>query len=808
MPTQPHIAVYTDHAQRRIVNTPNTLAALAAELCGIDSTDAMVDPITKTLIVRPSVLDPDWYTSNAGIYAKPSKASGYEVKTSTRWTEPEVFEGAGTFLQCDDPSGGEYARTQTAPGLNRGVYLLYFAYSAGDRTPILECGWSNSATPSAETADIGFKFWSDGLAQLYISGDLVADGKVSGSKSGAATQNEVVSVVILPGRRRELIVFSSAGDGFSYVFETIDEDDAAPVITPDATKFFVVPGSADSNIQVQFGALVFPSTAVAVSNTYNFGVPPSASQTLFDGWFNPVFSGITSASIYGDTAFAGSVDVTSATLRNEDNSGAFVNDGVETAARTRLELSSDGSYPPFIYGAMFEYTFRAEDTDESEQTEISEYIASVDLTVPDDPFGTVASVDLFMGRENEDDEIVRLTDEVPNIDTQSYRPISFEFSDAGISTIRILDAFVKQPKYVDSIRDRTARLRLECYELAKLVEEYQFTSRVPFDGMPLSRPQPAFSAIGYVLGRCGIKPEQMRLSDLGYIISETPSRDGDEWNVVAEVGETGRDVLEKLHRLAADCVYGSHPGIDGPEFWFLDPDDLSPDPVIRLFRNEDDAALFLPSVTGEDLLRYLYHSFNEETLSFEANIVRATGVDPRTLNLIQSYAIDDASIDPSVPPSARPDNWSGFPLHVGAASRQFRRQIDTDRAVEALLPVVTEVGKVGEFSANTMLVYDATGSGDYLPVWRMDLVELDGIGERRVTSLTSNWRKDIPTGRRGEGVTRSATYTVGTVRGSGGTSVESIQRYQKMKLQQRGYIDLLRMGIVAGTPKSVQKVTP
>jgi hypothetical protein len=814
------LRVYADHSQTRVRTTPNTIAALAFELCGETLSDnVMLDPVTKTLMLRPSVLTVDWYTTNTGITLKNSIASGYEVKTSARWDETEVFLGAGKFVRCDDTSSNEYIRTSVVPGINRPVHLTYFAFSAGDKSIICECGWSNSTTPSAETATLGFKIWSDGVVQMYKGGTLLTEGKISGSKAAQGTQNETVTIIFLPCRRRDMVVFGSGGDGFVWTFDDIDEDETAPEITP-AEKFFVAPNTSDPNFQVQFGACKFPSTANAISEVYQFGTPPLADQDLFEDWQNPVFTGITTASIYGDTAYAGTTDVDSATLRDENDTADFVADGVSTSCRTKVVLSGDGDYTPFIYGAVWEYRFVHQQTNASEEFELGDYIREVSLSVPDDPTGATLNVTCYLEREVEVDGIESqylLESEVPNATTQSYRPVSAETDPVTIggNTIngcQLFDGYVSRPRLTDAIRDRVKVVEWTCLSIEALLNEYQFTSRVPFDGMPLCKGEGAFSAVGYVLERCGIPADRHKLSDLDYVISEVPAKGGDDWNLAAEVGDTGRDVLDKLHKLAADCVYGSHPGGDGkPEFWFLAPEDLPTDPVVTLYRTEEDVEALEPWIPAEERVKYLYHSYNDEVLAIEANVVRATGLDPRTDKIIQSYAIDLASVETDAAPSARPANWVGHPLVVGVASRQFRSTRDTDRVVQKLLPIATEQGTVCEFDANTMICYSSEGvgatTGYWLPLWRMDVVHLDGIGDVRISSLNVRFVKDVEEGQRGEGIVRVASYTGGTPRGRGGTTIESIQRYQQMRLARRGYQESIRTAIVASPAKSVSVVS-
>jgi hypothetical protein len=773
----PVLGMTLDHAQLRPDGRRRALVCswLGRELVDPQATTGMAwtDPITGTLTIRPSCLETDWYTSNSGRYAKPSIASGYTVKTGSKWFEVEVFAGAGKYLRCDDTSG-EYARTSSHPGLNRGMWLSAFVFSAGDVYKLLEAGWSNSSTPTAATADVGVELWSDGRVILYRAGTLVGEGKVSGAARVGKEENSTLDLIILPGRRRELTFLGSGGDGFSHVFEDIDESSTAPAIVPAATHFFVVPGPTSPTLQIQFAALQFATSAAAVSRVYQFGVPPKADQALVLDWINPVFGAITNASLYGDTAYAGSTNVTSVELLDE-SLAAFAPDGNRTGCRCRITLSGDGSYAPFVYGATLEYAGQFASTDDSESYDVTDWVMGYQLEVPDSALGVqmgavlMGALDVSSDDGYDATELI-LADEVPEIGSQSFRPARVD-----VGGVTLMDGRASAPATLDAVRTELRRVSLAVLGLGDRLERFVFRDRVPMDGWPLCDGD-GFSAVRYVINRAGIDQGQIKLGTIDYVIGEAPAPETDRWAVAIEPGDTAIAALTRLHRLQADCVFGEHPGLDGPEFWFYPPDQLPTSPVCSLYRSEESAQAEYEERYGlAGALEYMYSDWHETTLELEGNEIWAMGVDARTLDIVQAFAIDEASQDPTLTPSGRPLNWAGQPVPIGISSRMLKRQSDCSRAVEALIPLATALQSACQWRSGVLLNPE-TG----LPVWRMDLVDVEGYGLRRVTSLSARFAKEVPSSRRGAGFAREAMYTAGTPRGRGGVTLSQIQAAQRL----------------------------
>lgn len=824
------LTVTIDHAQQRLRFPSSTIALQGTELLeDNDGTrlDVMMAPVINTLILTPYQCDVAWFTSNAGNYAKPTVLSGYEVKTGAKWKERECYVGAGTYLACDD-SAGEYARTSTAPGLNRGIYFSFFPYSQGDAFLMYECGWSNSTSPTAETASVGIQIYSDGEVRIYKSGVLQKSNRGGGYRIDIEANTEN-NLIILPCRRRELAIFKREfgvlgtktgpmgvqnGGGFVHVFDDIAEDEAAPVIVPNE-KFFVIAPSAGS-MQIQFAALTFAGSGTALSRLWAMARPPRTGASLFT-WANPApFDSVTNAGIYGDSAYAGTTGVSSVAFRNDTDTADFVPDGSANQARLKPTLTGDGSYTPFIYGLILQYEEEVADTDSSEEYDLTPFVMSASIECPDDPFGAKMDIEVTLGLEEIQDgeDVTRLLeDEVPYIASQSWRPIKAALTNGPA----FFDGMIRKPKRRDAQYENGLRMAFEARTIASMIETFRFTSRLPFDGYPLCCPvEQGVSVVSKILQEVGVFDLLGRVflssvykggtTDL-YYISATPNSSCEEWNLAAEPGESGRDVFEKVMQLASDCICGEHPGPDGPEFWFLTPEDHAAQPsVCTLYRTLQDAMDAFPLLTTEEASELLYSGFDEEVMEIEGTEVQAMGIDPRTDQLLVSWDSADDLADPTIPPSERGSGWMGTPAPIGISSRFFKTQDACDKCVTALMPIATQQQLIGEFDANTIVMCASTADPDtLLPLWRMDKVTLDGIGDRNISSMTGHFIKEIAEGERGEGYTRTAHYTTGAIRGKGGKSAAEIRGIREMRENKRFIDDLNRSPLIATGLLSVSR---
>src|SRR5690606_2361409 len=134
--------------------------------------------------------------------------------------------------------------TPTLGNINQPMFVGWYAHAGADDFPTLECGWSDDGS-----REFARRFFLSGHAELWKGGELVAPGEVSGGRTAGGIADKFVGVMLLPFRRRELLVYSTGGDGFVHLFEDLDEDGTVQEIVPN-TKFWVRALSGTATFQI------------------------------------------------------------------------------------------------------------------------------------------------------------------------------------------------------------------------------------------------------------------------------------------------------------------------------------------------------------------------------------------------------------------------------------------------------------------------------------------------------------------------------------------------------------------------------
>lgn len=762
-----------DHEQTRVARHPIIATINGLGWNGGIYADTWIDPITHTLMLRPMSKYPMWQVESGGIFSKPSSGS-YEFETSGNWQEFERYvNGGSSFMQGAATGNPGWIRTATAPGLNRGINLAIFGYGAGEFAEIAQFGWDDSSV-SYDSSAVGCRLFSDGSVYIYRDGEYAGSGKIGIGASGA--NNLPLEILLLPMRRRELLVLGSGNDGFSLVFDSIEEGEVAPVIVP-AEKFWVkMSGAETTRAQVQICPCKFEGSGFANSVLINFQRPPASGATL-RAWGNPVFSA-TDANLYGNTAFAGSTDVPSVELVEADGSTAFIADGSLAQGRMRATLEGDGAYTPFVYGAVTMFEGETALTDGSEEANADDKIASLVIEVPDDPWGARV-VATFREPDAINAEIAKFT-------TVSNRPAKLVCNDYVL-----FDGRTAEPDFTDGVHDEAKTVKVEILDLTDRFKAFQFRDEFPLDGFYLSRDTGVgHSAVLEIATQSGVGSGYLALSTDTYLIPEIPGQICEEFSYPAKVGDDGQQGLENLHQnFAANWFIGMKPTPSGMKFHFMSPDDLGTTPKCTLYRTVEDA------ISAGAHPSQVYQSHRSETEKVNANEIWVSGLDSRTKKLVQAYLIDSASQDPTVSPSSRADNWLGEPLLYGVQDERFRSLDDCQRAVELLAPAVLVKRKFGEFACPEMVWYDSDGEGLMLPLWRGDYVTLDGVGDVQINAFNAGvllnivGEEDDP-----DNVVTYANYTFGGLTNAGGRSLAEVQESNKARYDAANRAPILKFG--------------
>lgn len=707
-----------DHAQTRRASDWLFVTAsgreLVGELDGAPFSNTWVDPITNTLLLAPSCIEAAWDTSNTGNYQKLS-LSAFTLGTPSQWEERQDQRGKGPWLSVKDTTVSDTAITTAPYAKNRGFCVAWFGYGSGERFLVLRCGWNSTPSPTSGLAGrITAEFYSDGFVNILKGNAVVGSGTITGGATPDAQSGQFFKVLLLPFRHRELLVYGFKGSGFSVLFDDIASDEANPTITP-ATHFWfnVVSGGT----QVQIAPVVFPLSGHFFTQKLSFAAAPASGATL--GTFgNTSWVGAQNFRIWGHPAYVGTQTAT-CSLFEHDGVTSFVPDGTRINARVRVNLgTSNPGYSPFVYGVSMAYRAAMATTDDSEEFEATSYLTGCSLSVPDDPAGVAASLDV---RNFED-----LETHVVKFRRMANRPAKL-----SLGQNVILDGYGNPQSWEVIHNPGAATMSFEIRDAWRVLEAYMFPDRVALDGLNFSE------AVEQVvrLGLGATSHITLDISATAYALAPDPMPDSNDFAWLIEAGQTAGEVLHRLLRdYAATWIYGFKPTAAGLTFFALAPDDLPSVPALTLFTTRAAASA---AMTPEQITLRL----QPEVLEPEATEVRVTGFDPRDGRPLQAFKQATSLEDVTLAPSLRPDGWLGEKRRYGIVLPEIQSADELGRVTDLLASRLTVERELIEWEGELLLF--PTGHPDEgFPLWRGDLVEIDGNGNYRIVAFGGRWLID------------------------------------------------------------------
>jgi len=721
-------------------------------MVGTATSGTWIDPVTKTLWLLPYCLTDTWHTSSSGNYSRLT-LSDFGLTAGVGGWQTKADKPAGATRLYNVTGSSVSVKTSSTYGKNRGFFLSFFAFNIGnDNADVyIECGWSNTG---AGNAGVSLRFYAGGKVDVYKNGTYLKTYKI-GIQGGQQTANKYVDVILLPQRRRELLVYSiTGGDGFVHVFDDIAEDASSPTIVANESFWFWIPSG--KTVDVEIAPLKFPTTGYAISDETALMTPPETGAAV-EAWVNvaPAAS-VTNAKVVGDPAYAGTTSVSAVSVVTTGGS-TFTPNGTAYQCCLKTTLTGDGSYTPFVYGAHYAWKALYADTNASEAFDLSQYIqGNWTLDVPDDPGGVSFKFTLMQPDTLEGSDVHLLK-------TLDNRPVQVK-----LGSLVILDGVLMPPKWMDAVDDDARRLQCEVKDRTYQMRKMQIRERVPIDGFNLSKTADATtnnkSLVQFLFAQVGIPYTAMDLDNITYQIDTVPPKECGTWNSLIDIGAQPYDEMTRaVDSYAAGYLWGIKPTSSGPKAFFKDPDLLSTTPDLTLYRTQEDA------VTAGVPKTQCYDDYDEQPLEIEANEVRVTGYDPRTGKIIQAFKRDSASVAVTTAPSSRPDNWVGEYRVYGYVDPRLTTIAAISRVVEFTYPRVSIRYYIGEFYADFLLKSDGT------PVWRGDYIRLNGGKDLRISAFRAEGYTENDTL-----VVRRATYTGGTILNAGGSTLAEIRHWRQM----------------------------
>ena len=594
------------------------------------SSNVWLEPSTLTLMLAPLPVTAAWRTTYAGNYARFQK-SDYTLTTAASWKQMQIKASGDYYLQSLNVT--ERATLTTAWSANQPAYISLYVpgLKDSDDTVILKAGWGVGASGSVEVW-----FAANGSAQVYKSGVLV--GTYQRNDSNIAPQanavyltsvaSDFITIMMIPCRRRELVVSTSTGLAFSHVFADLSPA-TANTITPAAAFSWLIPQGQAS---VQLAKLQFATSGYGVSPVKKLRYAPPTGATFYDTYAY-------------DAIGPGSASATYSVVK--DDLTAYTPNGTIKDVRAKVTLaSSTGSATFGFYEIDMVYDPEVGSTAD-DPVDITCDVERLSISVDDNGRATCS---LTTRRKPITDAGV----DQPQI--TSDRPIRIALTDGATPTPAEIDVFrgtLTPPEITyeegDTTRDwsifvYSGQDRSRDFDLAYIVESY------PYDGLV------AVNAILDLMLIAGYDGStyfggDSPLLDLPY----SPNISKGQYALAPDFFDTVGGYLDKLKNdYYANWLTGWMPTTSGYLYIWQDTPNASTTPVMTLYQSIATATT--AGITEVLRPKRVVRRMSSHYETPEATQVQVVGQDPATGLFITKSLVDTAAETASTAPASRPYN--------------------------------------------------------------------------------------------------------------------------------------------------------
>jgi hypothetical protein len=657
------------------------------------SSNVWLDPATLTLMLAPLPITAAWRTTYSSNYARYQKID-YTLTTSAKWKDIQIRASGDYFLQSLDVT--ERATLTTAWSANTGAFLALYVPSikGSDDTVVLKAGWGVGASGSVEV-------WitASGKASVYKSGVLVGvydnnDSNIAPQASTAASQGiagEFVTIMMIPCRRRELLVVTNFGLSFSHVFADLSPLTANTIVPAAAFSWIVPVGQAT----VQLSRVFFETAGYAVSPIKKLRYAPPTGATFYDTY---AYDGIGTGS-----AFAAFSVV-------KDDLTAYTPNGTIKDVRAKVSLTgTTGSATFGVYSIDLVYDPEVGSTAD-DPVDITCDVERLSISVDDNGRATCS---LTTRRKPITDAGV----DQPQI--TSDRPIRIALTDGATPTPTEIDVFrgtLTPPEITyeegDTTRDwsifvYSGQDRSRDFDLAYIVESY------PYDGLV------AVNAILDLMLIAGYDGStyfggDSPLLDLPY----SPNISKGQYALAPDFFDTVGGYLDKLKNdYYANWITGWMPTTSGYLYIWQDTPNASTTPVMTLYQSIATATT--AGITEVLRPKRVVRRMSSHYETPEATQVQVVGQDPATGLFITKSLVDTAAETASTAPASRPYNWRGRPVPYQLRDPALTTQDAVDQACDLLYERLTTGRILIEWESDFLVL-----SSNNRPLWLGDVVRI------------------------------------------------------------------------------------
>jgi hypothetical protein len=671
------------------------------------SSGVWLDPATLTVMLAPLPVTSAWRTTYSGSYARFQK-SDYTLTTAASWKNIQIKASGDYYLQSLNVT--ERATLTTSWGANTGAYLSLYVPSLKDTddTVILKAGWGVGAAGSVEVW-----FTASGKAAVYKSGVQVAvydrnDSNISptaGSASTAGVNSEFVTYMMIPCRRRELLVVSSSGIAFSHTFSDLDPS-VVNTITPAAQFSWLVPQGQAS---VQCAKVYYETSGYVVSPVKKLRYAPPTGATF-------------TATYAQDSIGTGTISSAFSVVK--DDLTSYTPNGIikDVRAKATLTGAGTGTYGLYeldmVYDPELSATYNA-------PVDVTCDVQTLAISVDDDGRATC---NITARRK----AIVDAGVEQPQITAD--RPVRIALV-AGVTEIDIFRGTLAPPEIVyedaDTTRDYSifsysGQDRSRDFDLAYIVESF------PYDGYLFVNALLDLMLIAGYDGNVYFAGDYPAI-DLPY----SPNISKGQYALAPDFFDTVGGYIDKLkNEYAANYITGWMPTASGYLYTWIDPSLAGTTPAMTLYQSIGAAttAGVSEALRPKRVVRKMASHYETP----EATQVQVVGQDPTTGEFYTAVQIDGAAETADTPPASRPYNWRGRPVPYQLRDPALTTQDAVDTACAILYDRLT-TGRILIEWESDFLVLSTTDR----PLWLGDLVRImepDGTttkGDYRIIGIPS-----------------------------------------------------------------------
>lgn len=697
----------------------------------VNSSNVWLDPATLTLMLAPLPVTSAWRTTYTGNYARYQKTD-YTLITSAKWANTQVRASGDYFLQSLDVT--ERVETTTSLSANQPMVVCQYVpdLKGLDNSVILKAGWNVGNTGSVEVWLSG-----NGTAQVYKSGVLVGQydrndtNQAPGVGAPATVSNngQFITMMMIPFRRRELLVVTDFGLSFSHVFADLDPLVATHTIVPAGKFSWIVPSGQAT---VQLAKVFFAGSGYALSPVKKLRYAPPSGAT-----FTTTFARDT----IGQT---GSLTMTTSVVKTDGT--AYTPNGVIDQVRLKVSLGgiNTGSYGVYEVDQVYD---PAPSSTYNGTVDITCDIESLSLSVNEDGRTTV---DLAARRG----ELVSSGVQQPG--QTSDRPIRIAVGDGAVTPtwIDVFRGSLTSPQIEYAQGDTTLKRALYRYsgqdrsrdfDLAYMVESF------PYDGLAID------VVIADLMEVAGYSyATDASVDSSAFVVPYSTNISKGQYALTPDYGDTVGGLLDKLQtEYFATWVKGWMPTTSGYKYIWRDVNNAATTPVVTLYQSYANAltAGVPTSLAGKRVVRRM--SLNYETP--EATSVTVKGMDPATGLLLTRTYIDTAAETSGTAPASRPLNWRGRPCLYELRDPALTTQAAVDASALVLYNRLTTGRTLVEWESDFLVL-----STNNRPLWLTDVVRImdtDGTtvkGDFRIIAIPTIEFQFEPSG--GAYHVRRATY--------------------------------------------------